>query len=267
MIITSVVTTSHRAGPEQITLARKFSEELGVPLVPRENLSLSALINKYQVKGAVVVTLDKVYFYMNEQEFFFHPNMSVVRIKDIKSGKTDQMIKAMDLKPGNSVLDCTLGFGADAIVASYIAGETGSILGLEASPIIAVLVRYGLENYPIKCKLLSLCMKNISVINTHHYDYLRRAREDSFDIIYFDPMFRQPKLKSTNLAPLRMLANPEPLTIETLKEAVRVARKRVVVKERRNSTEFKRLGINRIEGGKYAPIVYGVVDKQGGVKY
>jgi hypothetical protein len=256
-----VITTSHKGGTNQLLLAERFCKELGYPLVPREKLSLPALIDKYQVAGVIVAAPDKVFYYTGEEEFFFHPNMAAVRIKDIRSGKTDQMVKAMDLRPGDSVLDCTLGFGADAIVSAFVTGTSGTVLGLEVSPVIAALVRYGIKNYNFKSKLLSSTMRNITVINASHYEYLLQTAANSFDIVYFDPMFRQPKYKSSNMTPLRKLADLSPLNRDVLVEALRVARKRVVVKERRGSSEFARLGIDRIEGGKYAPVVYGVKNK------
>ena len=259
-----VITTAHKGGTEQFQLAKKFSEELGFPLVPRDKLSLPELMEKYNVSGVLVTTSKKVYYFTGEEEFFFHPNMAAVRIKEMRSGKTDQMIKAMDLHPGDSVLDCTLGLGSDAIVAAFATQEAGKVLGLEVSPVIAVLVRYGLKNYSFKSKLLSSVLRNISVINVHHYEYLLHTADNSYDIVYFDPMFRRPKFKSLNMNLLRNLADSSPLTREVLREAIRVAKKRVVVKERRDSFEFARLGIDKIEGGKYAPIVYGVVDKQDG---
>ena len=257
-----VITTAHKGGSEQFQLARKFSEELGFPLVPREKLSLPELLNKYKVSGVIVAAPEKVVYYTGEEEFFFHPNMAAVRIKDLRSGKTDQMVKAMDLQLGDSVLDCTLGFGSDAIVAAFVVGTAGTVLGLEVSPVIGALVSYGLKNYTYKSKLLSSVLRNITVINTHHYEYLLQTADNSFDIVYFDPMFRHPKYKSSNMALLRKLADSSPLSQEVLREALRVAKKRVVVKERCDSSEFTRLGMERIEGGKYAPVVYGVVDKQ-----
>jgi hypothetical protein len=82
----------------------------------------------------------------------------------------------------------------------------------------------------------------------------------SFDIVYFDPMFRAPILKSSNVNPIRTLANMQPLTAEAIQQACRLARKKVVVKDAAGSSEFARLGINTIVGGKYSSISYGIID-------
>lgn len=50
------------------------------------------------------------------------------------------MVEAMDLKPKMSVLDCTLGLGTDATVASYIVGENGKVVGLESATLIYLIL-------------------------------------------------------------------------------------------------------------------------------
>lgn len=42
------------------------------------------------------------------------------------------MIQAMDLRPGDSILDYTLGQASDAIVTSYVAGKNGRAAGIES---------------------------------------------------------------------------------------------------------------------------------------
>ena len=60
---------------------------------------------------------------------------------------------------------------------------------------------------------------------------------------------------------LRILADMRALTDETITEARRVARCRVVMKERRESTEFARLGFAVIAGGRYSRVAYGVMEQ------
>jgi 16S rRNA G966 N2-methylase RsmD len=98
------------------------------------------------------------------------------------------------------------------------------------------------------------------VTNRDYYSYLKTLGAKSFDVVYFDPMFRQPIDSSSNLKPIRYLADNRPLTLEALSYARIVARERVVIKETHGSGEFKRLGIDTIVGGKYSSISYGVID-------
>lgn len=41
------------------------------------------------------------------------------------------MLRAAGLSEGDTFLDCTLGLGSDAIIASMAVGETGSVIGIE----------------------------------------------------------------------------------------------------------------------------------------
>ena len=66
-------------------------------------------------------------------------------------------------------------------------------------------------------------------------------------------MFRQTVNRSSGLQPLKKLANPRPLDRESVREAVRVARKRVVLKERLMSGEFERLGFQVVKEASNMP--------------
>jgi hypothetical protein len=55
------------------------------------------------------------------------------------------------------------------------------------------------------------------------------------------------------------VANKNPLTLETIAEAKRVARQRVVLKESSKSLEFARLGFLERAGGRYSKVQYGVI--------
>ncbi len=173
------------------------------------------------------------------------------------------MINAMSLQSGESVLDCTMGLGTDAIVASFISGVNGRVTGLESSVLISTLVRYGVSTYPETEEDVALSMRRIEVVNVDHKEYLASLSPCSYDVIYFDPMFRNPGYYSPAINAMRFLANPKPVDLQTIDLALRVAAKKVVMKERRGNTEFKRLGFRTVLGGKYAPVVYGVIDLQG----
>ncbi|NLI13747.1 MAG: class I SAM-dependent methyltransferase [Peptococcaceae bacterium] len=228
----------------------------------RSDLSVKDITEKFGVDGLLVVSAQRTSFICGGQEFFFHPGLARLRIKELKNGKADQMIKAMSLMPGESVLDCTLGPGADAIVASYVSGPNGRVTGLEASPIISVLVGSGLSTYPEE-EDITAAMRRINVINTDYRTYLSSLEPCSYDIIYFDPMFRAPRHKSPAMNSVRLLADPAPVEKETINLALRAAAKRVVLKERRGSAEFERLGFKHVVGGNYAPVAYGVMERQG----
>lgn len=256
-----IITTGLKETYEQSILARNLSWQTGAPYVTRNGRSLAELQKEYQVGGILLVHTGGVLFVVDGMNLFFHPGMAKLRIKRLKTGKTDQMIKAMALKPGHTVLDCTLGLAADALVASFVTGAAGKVVGLESQLLLATVVKYGLTHYQGESPGLLTAMGRIQVECTDHRKYLARLPADSFDVVYFDPMFRYPRYKSNSMTPLRAVANTDRLSLETVYQAQRVAKRRVVIKDDTRSEDFQKLGCHRVIGGKHAPIAYGVLER------
>ncbi len=257
-----IVTTSLNQSALLVKRAQEIAAELKLPFVDRQYKPLADIEKEYSSAGILVVARSKLSVYVDGEEFFFHPGMAKLRIKEIKNGNTDRMIEAMKLSAGDSVLDCTAGLGSDAIVANYVVGPKGSVLGLEANLLMAYVVREGIADYQTDNKSLAQALKNIEVIHADHRHYLKKLPANSVDVVYFDPMFRKPLYKSTALSPLRKLAEYAPLDSLTVSEACRVAKKRVVMKETSGSAEFLRLGFKEIEN-KNSPVAYGVIEVGG----
>lgn len=188
----------------------------------------------------------------------FHPNMAAVRIKRLLAGQRDPLVEALCLRPGDRLLDATLGLGSDAIIAAHVAGPSGSVLACEASPLVAMVVEWGLRHWQGQPPELVEAMRRIQVLRRPHLEVLRSLPARSLDCVYFDPMFRRPRLASEPLWPLRFFASQAPLQGEALQEALRVARRRVVVREQAGSPEFARLGIRHfVPEGRRKGVVYG----------
>lgn len=248
------VTTSFDPGHKEIQEARFLASHLGIHFVQRNRDSLPDLFRRAGKKEAVIVT-KQGWRYENEEghTFFFHPNMSALRIKHMLKGEPDPLVACSGMQPGDHVLDCTLGMGADSIVSSFAVGETGRVVALESQPVIAILVRHGLQTYETKRDSLNQAMRAIEVIETDYRPYLRQCPDQSFDIVYFDPMFRETVKASAAMQALKPIANPEPVDEASVQEAVRVARKAVLLKERPKSGEFERLGFQKVkEASNYA---------------
>lgn len=256
----TIITTDRKCKPESIQLAKSVSVRLGISLVEREKLSIDELRERYEAQAVLVVKQGELHLYTDEGELFFHPNMSHLRVKNLRLGQQDHMTEAMQLQPGMSVLDCTLGFGTDAIVASYGVGETGQVVGLEVSPWIAAVTGHGLQHFLANNYELHGAMRRIKVVNMDYLSFLQQQEADSFDVVYFDPMFRKPLRSSSNFNPLRGVADHGALSQEAVQEACRVARQRVVMKECSFSSEFQRLGFTKVMGGKWAKVHYGVME-------
>lgn len=255
-----IVTTGQKENLALIEKAKQVSEQLQVPFIDRRDRSIAKLFHDHQADQLLVVLKETIKWYKkgDERPFFFHPGLSVVRIKRLLSGDNDIMIQACQLDPGGSFLDCTLGLAADAIVASYAVGEKGRVVGLESEPIMAYLVGMGLKQVN-EFPELDQAARKIEVLQGHHFDILASLPNDSFDVVYFDPMFRQGIKESASLQLLRHYANVSPLLPEVMEQARRVAKKRVVLKERNISAEWQRLGFRMMKRENMG-ISYGILE-------
>ena len=258
--IDCVVTTTHKPNMDMINCAKSAATEFGMIYVERGKFSLDDIKNNFAVTKILIA--GKNGWVLNTQggEMFFHLNMANLRIKSIVSGQSDHMVKAMELKEGMRVLDCTLGLASDAIVSSFVVGSTGKVCGLEVSPLTAFIVKEGLKNFAPKDKQVEEALRRIEVININYLDFLRKQPENAYDVVYLDPMFRHPIKESLHLNPLRFVADHTAVSLEALIEAKRVAKCRVVFKENSRSKEFERLAFSKIEGGKYSSVHYGVIE-------
>jgi len=259
-----IVTTIHKPTPAVAECAAAMAARLDAPFVERGNRSLAALLAGHGADTVLVAAKDgPVVHTPGGEKFFFHLNMAELRINNLKDGNPDHMIAAMGLKPGMSVLDCTLGLATDAIVASYVAGEQGRVVGVESSPVVAAVAAHGLATFTCDRPEINAALRRITVVNADCGDYLAALPDGSFDVVYFDPMFRVPVRTSSSLRPLRHLADPRPLSAAAVAAARRVARRRVVMKEASGSGEFARLGFPAVVGGKYSSVHYGVAETGG----
>ena len=259
-----IVTTSHRAMESDIEAAYRFAAEIDSVYAPRNKLSLRELQEKYKAAVTVVMENGHPTVYQEDAKLFFHRSMSELRILNLSRTGRDPFVETLGLRPGMSVLDCTLGLASDALVAAYAVGPSGRVLGLEAVPVIAALTDWGLQQLAdgemgARCGTMESA-RRIHVLNVDHRRMLQVLPAKSFDVVYFDPMFRHAKQSSTGIRSLRGFADNEALTAESLQQARRVARLRVVFKETNNSQEFDRLEAARRGGGRYSSVQYGILD-------
>lgn len=255
-----IATTGYKSRPADCLLADQVAKRLGIPCVRRKHASYENIRTQYGASFLLVVKKGGLRLETPDGELFFHPNMAHVRIRELGCGQTDHMVEAMGIQAGDSVLDCTLGLGADSITASFIVGERGNVTALEKSSLIYEIVRHGLAHFSAGNYELHSAMRRVEAKHADYEDFLRNLPDDFYDVVYFDPMFRHPLKDSVQLAPLRLLAEPAPVSHAAIAEACRVARKRVVLKENSRSLEFARLGFSKTAGGKYSPVRYGVLD-------
>lgn len=256
------VTTAIKPSEKMIEKAETIASDLSLQVIARKKKSISKLLLENELDYIFIVQKDKVSLKSEDNEIFWHPGTSVIKLWDAGHGKSNQLLKAVDLKEGDRVLDCTLGYGSDAITMASAVGDTGRVTGLEASRIMAYLTADGLKNYEQVSDDIRHFMQRIDVVNANYKDYLRLQPDDAFDVVYFDPMFQNPNFESKSMNALRDFAEMESLSRESIDEALRVCRKKVIVKERIGSGVFKALGITeRIGEMRYGAVVYGIIRK------
>ncbi|MGO0123346.1 class I SAM-dependent methyltransferase [Desulfothermobacter acidiphilus] len=256
-----VVTTSRRPTPEQEEKALCWARRLEAPYVPRRG-PLSLVRERSGAEAVLVIGQGAPVIVGEGGELFFHPGTALLRLHRWLRGQREALLQATALAPGDRVLDATLGLGAEALLLSFGAGPSGRVVGVERSAVIAWLVRDGLRELAASDSLLAGAAARIEVVIADHLDYLSQLPDDSFEVVYFDPFFRRPVAASVGMVPLRLFGVSEPLRPEAVAQALRVARRRVVLKERRGSSEFARLGFQEIMGGKHSRVAYGVIRKR-----
>ena len=255
-----IVTTSRKPKNNSENLALQFAEKLNLKFIQRADFSFEALKEIYGVENILLVRNNFPVIVTNDGELFFHPNTAHLRIKNLRQGEGDRLIDAAKIKNGDRILDCTLGLGSDAIVESFAVGGAGKVTALEINPVLAEVVRYGMKNFSDDTPPVIEAMRRVEVVTANYFDYLKICAENSFDVVYFDPMFRHGINKSSGINPIRPLADNRPLEIDSVREACRIARRCVVMKENSRSTEFARLGFKIADGGKYSSISFGVIE-------
>ncbi|MBM7692553.1 16S rRNA G966 N2-methylase RsmD [Peribacillus deserti] len=255
-----LVTTGGRTDKEWMETAIQIAADLKVPFVPRRKRSIAAMQQEYQ-EDCLVVGKNRIELYEMTQDspFFFHPNAAMLRLKRIKKGENDPLIEAADLKAGMSFLDCTLGLASDSIVASFIAGETGSVSGIEANPNLAFIVKRGLLQWDSANTDFNKAMRRINIQSGNHVEILKSMDSKSVDVIYFDPMFEETIKESNGIRALAGLALHETLTNEAIHEAKRVCSKRVILKDHFKSHRFNEFGF-KVFKRKSSKFHFGVIE-------
>lgn len=264
---------------DQTTVAYKLSNQNQRKII--EQLGEKYGINFLQVETLsgendfplLRVTKKHLYLEHKDLTLFFHPSMALLRMINIKRGVGDRFLEAVSLKEGDTILDATMGLASDALIASWAVGKRGKVIAVEYSPLIYLLVQDGLDKLkelaPGKIKNrekeeawleLAKASSRIEPVWADHQSILEGLPDSSVDVVYFDPMFRATITSSSSMKPIKEWSYPEPLKRETIQQACRVARKRIVLKERRYGGEFERLGFMLADGSKYSSIGFGIID-------
>ncbi|AWE07624.1 hypothetical protein DCE79_09620 [Lysinibacillus sp. 2017] len=242
----TIVTTAGRPDAESLQLAQQASEALDVKVIPRQKRAVRKMAEQYDANILVAGKNRFEYYALGaEAPFFYHPNSAAFRLKRVARGEDEPLLTACDLHKGDTFLDCTLGIGSDSLLAAYAVGKEGKVVGLEADQNVAFIVKTGMQMYDTAELPLTHCMRDIEVVHATALDYLKSQPDASFDVVYMDPMFEEVIEESTNFEVLRHAGSHISLSEAWVREALRVAKKRVVLKAHYKSEWFEQFGFVR----------------------
>ena len=243
-----IVTTGQHPDGESVRLATQVAGEIGTEFVPRKKRSVRKLMREYG--RPVVVAGKERYEYHTKPDvkpLFFHPGLAAIRIKRLQRGGNDAMVDVCGLRAGELFLDCTMGLASDSTVASFVTGPSGLVTACEADPIVTYIVGHGLATYTDSPEEVLEAMRRIDVRNAKAADFLESSETGSYDVVYLDPMFEEAIEEAAAFAPLRSAGVHDRPDDRLFTEAVRVARRRVVLKAHYRSELFDRYGFTRID--------------------
>ncbi len=265
MTVPLAVTTSVKPGTDVEAQAQGLAAELGAPFVPRLGRPLPQIFAASEAARLLIAGADHLRLRdrATGTEYYFHPNMFLIRGSQVLRGQPDHFLEATGLGVGDALLDCTLGFASEAALASLAVGESGHVLGLESVPALAAVARAGIRDFPMPNAALRAALRRVQVAAADHGDYLRGCASRSFDVVYFDPFFDKRLTGSeASVSPLFVFGDPAPLAPSAVMEACRVARRRVVVKHPRHEPLPPEVSARVTEtvGSRKSRLVYGVIE-------
>jgi 16S rRNA (guanine1516-N2)-methyltransferase len=254
-----LITTSYSPSAELLNETQWWGEKWGIRFVDRNQHSISKLMKLYRVSIVFTFSSKETKAHLQDgNTHSYHPSIAMIRAKQYFRGENDTLLQISQVTEGDRVLDCTAGLGTDSILYSCAVGEQGLVTAIESEFVPAFLLTAGLKRTDTEIDRMNVAMKSIEVVHDDHLSFLRQLPDRSYDIVYFDPMFRQPIHSSSAISSIRSMVNPHPIRAEAVNEAVRVANKRVVLKDSSSSPEFERLGFQKYNR-KNANFTYGLI--------
>lgn len=238
-----VVTTSKSPSDAVRAEAQALADRWGLRLVDRHRGSVATA--RGDAKTALVCTADGVVAEAESGRLAFHQGTAAKRLRALRHGQTDPLVRAAELRPGDAVLDTTLGLGRDALVAAWAVGTSGEVRGVEADLVLAVLATEGFAG--------GIPRAGSARVGVQHGDS-RQVLADmartgqTVDVVLLDPMFTDPRASDHGFALAREHTVPTPLTPEWVALARAVARRWVVVTAERARPWFPEAGLERLEG-------------------
>ncbi|GLZ46947.1 hypothetical protein Acsp06_31320 [Actinomycetospora sp. NBRC 106375] len=238
-----VVTTSKSASDAVRAEARRVADTWGLPLVERGKASVATV--RGDATTALVCTEEGWVAESARGRLAFHQGTAAKRLRALRHGQTDPLVRAGELTPGDHVLDATLGLGRDALVAAWAVGRDGAVIGIEADFVLALLATEGFAG-PIP--RAGSAPVEVRRGDSRQVLAAMAAAGEGVDVVLLDPMFGGPRASDTGFTLAREHTVPTPLDPEWVALARAVARRWVVVTAERARDWFPDAGLERLEG-------------------
>src|SRR4051794_13480224 len=233
--------------------ADELGRRFGLTVEPRADRLVPELLDAAQGAPVLVLGSRRADLFDGGREFRASIGMGYLRFVRMRAGEGDPLVTAANLRPGDRVLDATLGLAQDALVAAEVTGEP--VEGLEASPVLAAFVVAALRRLPSTAAREAAA--RINVCCADHRAALKELPTRSFDVVLLDPMFRTAADANPLFDLLRRHGEHAPLDAHTLRQARRVARRGVLVKDAAPGAELTRLDLVPLPSRRTARIVFG----------
>ena len=243
-----VTTAASGSAGEADELAGRF----GLRVEARAGRPLSRVLDDARGTPVLVLAARRADLHDRGRAFRASAGMALLRLLRARRGETDPLVTAAGLRAGDRVLDATLGLGGDALIASQ--ATAARVVGLESSSLLAAFAQAALRRLPEAAREAGT---RIEVVRADHREFLRAQADGSFDVVLLDPMFRRAAEAGPLFELLRAYADHEPLAAATLREARRVARRGVLVKDAAPGPELQRLGLAPLLSRRSAAIAFG----------
>lgn len=254
------VTTIRNPSPAMIEEAKQRGKRLGFPYVRRED-TLEEMAAQGNLSGFLIYGRVLPYYWNQGEEYRFHLGTAVLRISQMEKGNQDRLCRLLPQDGFCRVLDCTFGQAGDSSTMSWFLRGRGQVTALEKSPILYEIGRAGILGYQDKKSDRTEAVRRIRLHHAAYQAFLKDAAAKSFDVVYFDPMFHHPVKREVNdMEGFRRAASYDSLSEEVLRLAGKVARKRIIVKERPFSPLFRNGLFTAVYGKKGQSTAYGVID-------